>query len=146
MRPKRYHGAAKTAATRVSFLKKLEHMSRVLATWQTTGKSNLEFWPSSLNAFKKWESEAEGIFAWSSNNVTRKDGLYGDLVAQYWSLQERASSFRKGTRRDREHETKELNRVLLSQNASLLWSVMELRDALSRVDPKNEALARLAFP
>lgn len=146
-RAKRLYGGEKTAATRASFERKLQEMSSVLKCWQKNGARDEQFWPVSLVKLAAWEDAPKGIFRWKSNNVTKRDGLYSDLVASYWKLQKQAKPFLSRTSRANSTQAlKRHNMVLIQQNTELIWSVMELRDALHRVDPKNEALSRVSFP
>ncbi|WP_085031530.1 hypothetical protein [Ensifer aridi] len=146
-RAKHLHGAGKTEAVRGSFEKKLEHMQRVLNSWVKSGERDDQFWPKSLTHFREWESPSDGIYGWTSPSVTNRKGRYEELVARYWNLQAKAMRF--ASIGGRSAETKRLKnsiRVLAEQNAVLNWSIMELRDALVRVDPKNPALSKVKFP
>ncbi len=147
MQAKRLYGAEKTATTRASFERKIEEMSRVLSCWQKNGVRDQQFWPTSLAMLAAWEDDQKGIFRWKSNNVTKRDGVFSDLVNRYWNLQKKADTYLKKTARTNpDSALKHFNSVLIHQNTALIWNVMELRDALSRVDPENEALSRLPFP
>ena len=145
-RAKRLYGREKTAATKASFERKLEEMSSVLRCWQKNRARDGQFWPVSLVQLADWEDCSKGIFRWKSNNVTKRNGPYGDLVASYWNLQQQAKPFLGEARLNATQALKRQNQALIQQNTELIWSVMELRDALVRIDPKHEALSRLAFP
>ncbi|WP_109578841.1 hypothetical protein [Aminobacter sp. AP02] len=146
-RAKRLYGEEKTAATRASFERKIEEMSATLKCWQKNKARGEQFWPVSLMKLAAWEDIPKGIFRWKSNNITKRDGLYGDLVASYWKLQQHAKPFLGRVARPNSTQAlKRHNQALIQQNTELIWSVMELRDALVRADPKNEALSRVTFP
>lgn len=134
------------ASVRASFDNKLRLMAKILAQWANTGKRGDEFWPETLAQLKGWEEPSQQLYAWSSNSVTQRNGQYGDLVARYWQLQEAARNFKERAGRGSDMAIADLNVVLVRQNAELVWSVMELRDALVRLDPQNEALRRVPLP
>ena len=145
---KHLYGAGKSEAVRNSFQKKLEAMKFTLRAWKKAGIRDEKFWPDSLRSLKDWDSPAEGIHSWKSNNITQGDGDYADLVKSYWRLQEQAAKLPKPSNERGGSEPTRLKQevVRLGQQISeLTFGLMDLRDALVRVDPKNEALDRWSF-
>lgn len=146
-RAKHLHGASKTEAVRGSFEKKLEHMKRVLDGWIKSGELDDRFWPQTLVKFREWESPDDGIYKWKSPSVTKSEGRYQDLVARYWELQGLAKKFNSKASRSAEvMRLKDTVRALAEQNALLTWQIVELRDALVRIDGKNAVIQRITFP
>ncbi|TBY02095.1 hypothetical protein [Rhizobium laguerreae] len=146
-RAKHLQGSDRTGVTKASFTNKIAEMKRVLKSWEKRGKKDDSFWPDTLAGLADWDDPEKGIYRWTSPNVTqRSNKTYGDLVTTYWELQEDALPFLNGDGLDTLQGAKNLNQALSQQNSSLLWQVMELRDALSRVDANNEVLNRLPFP
>ncbi|MEH0292483.1 hypothetical protein V6R98_09770 [Agrobacterium sp. CCNWLW71] len=146
-RAKHFQGTDRTDVTKASFTNKIAEMKRVLKSWKARGKKDDSFWPDTLADLADWDDPNNGIYRWSSPNVTQRSSeTYGDLVKAYWDLQDKALPFLNGDGLDTLHGAKNLNQALSQQNSSLLWQIMELRDALSRVDANNEVLKRLPFP
>jgi hypothetical protein len=139
-------GESRTELTKASFQNKILEMTSRLKAWKMQGARDNGKWPETLAELREWDEPEKGIYEWTSPNVTsRGSKTYGDLVKQYWQLQTDAEPFLKGDRLDTLQGAKKLNRALAQQNTRLTWQIMELRDALARADPKNEALSRLPF-
>lgn len=144
---KHLHGPNRTQVTESSFKNKIAAMRRTLAVWVKLGRKDESKFPVTLFELAEWDDPEKGIYRWSSNSVTQRSSrTYGTYVAEYWQLQEDALPLLNGSAIDTLKGAKELNQALAQQNAALVWQVMELRDALSRVDAENEALKRLPFP
>lgn len=144
---KHLHGQNRTEVTKSSFKNKIAAMRRTLAVWVKLGRKDESKFPVTLFDLAEWDDPEKGIYRWSSNSVTQRGSrTFGTYTAEYWDLQSEALPFLNGSAIDTLEGAKELNRALAQQNAALIWQVMELRDALSRIDAKNEALKRLSFP
>lgn len=143
---KHLHGAEKTDVVRTSFDSKLKKMAETLKSWRKMGKRDDAFWPESLAQLKSWEAAEEGIFKWTSNNITKREGNYGKQVAQYWKLREKAAQIPNVDDEAAPSRLKRENVRLGQQINELTWEVMDLRDELIRIDPKNTLLARVLFP
>jgi hypothetical protein len=143
---KHLHGAGKTDVVRTSFENKLKKMDETLKRWKKTGKRDDSFWPKSLVELKSWDEPGEGIFKWTSNNITLREGEYSKQVERYWRLQEKAAPIPKVDEGAEPSRLKRENVRLSQQINELTWEVMDLRDELIRIDPKNTLLARVLFP
>lgn len=144
---KHLHAQQKPVAIRASFEKKLVDMELTLEIWRKRGAQDGRFWPKSLSALAAWDDPQNGIHKLRSKTITIPGGSYGDLVRRYWEIQEKSKSIiSKKSDYEKLMLLKAENSVLIIQNTKLVWSVTELRDALIRIDPTNEALTRLEFP
>jgi hypothetical protein len=144
---KHLQGKSRTELTKASFQNKIAEMTRILKGWKKRGSRDDSFWPSILSELAKWDDPDKCIHSWTSPNVTlRSSATYGHLVEAYWTLQDDAAPYLKGDGQETLRNAKKLNQALAQQNTKLTWQVMELRDALKRVDVKNEALTRFDFP
>lgn len=145
---KHLHGSEKTDAVKTSFENKLKNMSKTLSLWRKTGQRDSTFFPESLTQLKSWEAPQEGIFKWTSNNITKREGDYSKQVDRYWSLREKAAKIPKAVDdvKGEESRYKRENIKLTQQIAQITWDVMDLRDELARIDPNNNLLARVSFP
>lgn len=137
----------RTKVTKASFENKIGEMRRVLKSWRSKGTKDESFWPDTLAGLADWDDPDKAIYRWTSPNVTQKSNeTYKDLVADYWQLQKDALPFLNGGGLDTLQGAKKLNKALSEQNTTLVWQVMELRDAISRLDANNEVLKRVPFP
>ncbi|WP_312946515.1 hypothetical protein [Agrobacterium sp.] len=147
---KHLHGTEKSDAVKKSFDNKLAKMAETLKRWRRSGERDDSFWPESLAQLKSWHSPTDDIFEWKSNNVTKRDGKYAAQVQLYWSLRERALQLPKTALGDNQKiepsRWKKENVRLAQQITQLTWEIMDLRDELVRIDPKNSLLARMMFP
>ncbi|WP_158528419.1 hypothetical protein [Sinorhizobium meliloti] len=142
---KHMYGRSKTDATRESYRRKLVHMHSVLKSWKKQGYRDNQKFPTSLAELAVWHDPDRQIYSWSSPNVTAPSNTkYEKLTKRYWWLQKKAAPHLA----EKLDDTRE-KRIMLKlaeENARLLWANMELRAALVRAEPKNEALTRIPFP
>lgn len=141
------HGPEKTAIVRRSFEAKIARLREVYSKWKKVGKRGSDFWPETLLALRAWDEPELGIFRWSSKSIDKISGSNRDLVEIFWQLQEKVKLIpANGDESTEVQRLKIENSKLATQNSALLFEIMDYRDEIVRIDPKNSFLKTTPFP
>jgi hypothetical protein len=142
-RAKRLWGSERSNFIEASFTSKIEYMEATVARWIKAGAKDDAYWPEDLKRLKTWHDPDNGRFSWSSDSIANennKNPVYKNLTKRFWSALEKASDI--GAKETPVALKREIA-ALSAKNVTLVWHVMQLADAVRRLNPDDKVLKRL---
>ncbi|MGR8963706.1 hypothetical protein ACU8L2_23405 [Rhizobium leguminosarum] len=145
---KNLYGQNKTDFVKTSFQNKIDYMKALRDRWKKSGRRGNEYWPDTLESLKGWDDPEGGFHKWKSNSITRESSLkYGDLVKEFWKLQEEIAAIPSDGEDGPEiRRLKRENVRLATQVSAMIYEIMDYRDEIIRMDPANSFLKATPFP